>query len=278
MATPKSIAEVLADARLPRLEQRLLLQSASGLDHAAMVRGPEATLEAGVYQRYLELLSRRLAGEPIAHILGSREFFGRLFKVDKRVLIPRPETELLIELALTDQRLAPGKRVLDIGTGSGCIAITIALESPDARVEAIDVSDEALKLAKENAIALGATVTFTQADISRWREHSALHQSFDLILANLPYIAKGDFHLLQGDLRFEPMLALTDGLDGLSLIDAAIDFSRNQISPGGWLLLEHGYNQGAAVRDRLTRGGFQCVATHPDLAGLERVSLGLHPG
>jgi release factor glutamine methyltransferase len=274
VTTIRSVAEVLNDARLPRLERRLLLERASGLDYAAMLRAPEAVLETATLQRYQTLLDRRLAGEPMAHILGVREFYGRDFRVDQRVLIPRPETELLIELALERTQEKPTSRLLDVGSGSGCIAITMALEAPRATLHAIDISANALELARQNARILGATVTFTHADISDPAIFETLAEDYDLILGNLPYIAKGDPHLGVGDLRFEPMQALTDGKDGLSLIAATVHFARERLTNGGAILLEHGYDQGEAVRRLLANQAFSQIATHPDLAGLERVSVG----
>ena len=224
--------------------------------------------------RFHALRARRLAGEPIAHILGFREFYGRRFKVNRHVLIPRPETELLIDLALERANRRSDLRLLDVGTGSGCIAITMAIEARNPAVTAIDNSAAALDLARTNARLLDATLTFIQADIGSAEIYSSIPEPFDLILGNLPYISSADPHLTEGDLRFEPMQALTDGNNGFSLIGATIAFARTRLAFGGWVVLEHGYNQGAGVRDMLMQAGFTEVATHRDLAGTERVSLG----
>jgi release factor glutamine methyltransferase len=221
-----------------------------------------------------------LAGEPIAHILGEREFFGLNFKVTADTLIPRPETELLVELAL-ERMPSPqpspkgggGKcRVLDLGTGSGAIALSIAHARPDIEVLAVDASALALEVARENTRQLGiSNVSFLQSD---WF-YALGDQSFDLIVSNPPYVAAGDEHLTRGDVRFEPLSALASGADGLDDIRRITGQAGGFLKNRGWLLLEHGYDQGAAVRDLLQQSGLSEVFSAKDIARIERVSGGV---
>jgi release factor glutamine methyltransferase len=214
------------------------------------------------------LFQRRIDGEPIAYILGEREFYGLMLHTTPAVLIPRPDTELLVELAL--DRLPPNGRVLDMGTGSGAIAIAIAHNRPDASVTALDVSDAALAVARRNAARHDTHIDFLQ---SSW--YSALPAwQFDVIVANPPYINATDVHLAQGDLRFEPADALTDHADGLSALRVIAAGTRPYLTTGGWLLMEHGYDQAAAVRDLLVQAGLQQTQSWRDLAGIERASGG----
>jgi release factor glutamine methyltransferase len=212
------------------------------------------------------LVARRQGGEPIAYIVGKREFFGLDFRVTGAVLIPRPDTELLVELALA--RLPENGSVLDMGTGSGAIAVAIAHTRLDARVSALDASAAALELARANADANGASVRFLHSDWYRGLQG----ERFDLIVSNPPYIAAGDVHLAQGDLRFEPVSALTDHGDGLSDLRKIIAGAGPHLAPGAWLLLEHGYDQAAQVRALLAAGGYAQVQSWRDLAGIERAS------
>jgi release factor glutamine methyltransferase len=214
-------------------------------------------------------VQRRQQGEPIAYIVGQREFFGLPFQVNPAVLIPRPDTELIVELAL--ERLAPRARMLDMGTGSGAIAVALAHSRPDAAVTALDVSAAALALAGRNAAANGARVEFLRSD---WFGALDGGRRFELIVSNPPYIAAGDAHLVQGDLRFEPVGALTDHADGLSALRLIADGAPGFLVDGGWLLMEHGYDQAAAVRALLARRGFADVQSWQDLGGIERVSGG----
>ncbi|HJV95691.1 MAG TPA: peptide chain release factor N(5)-glutamine methyltransferase, partial [Albitalea sp.] len=232
-------------------------------------------VDEAVRRQISELAARRLAGEPMAYLLGEREFFGRVFKVTPAVLIPRPDTELLVEQALDriEERDTPD--VLDLGTGSGIIAVTIALARRDARVWATDASANALAVAMGNAQALGATNL--HAVLGDW--YGALAEAdappvFDLIVSNPPYIAVTDEHLGQGDLRFEPTGALTDHDDGLRHLRTIIAGAPAHLAADGWLLLEHGYDQGEAVRKLLAEAGFAEVFTAQDLAGHDRCSGG----
>jgi release factor glutamine methyltransferase len=269
-----TIEQALRAFPLPRLEARLILmQVQPGLTHARIVAHPEEILAASSLAEFCRLAERRLAGEPLAYLLGSREFYGRPFVVSPAVLIPRPETEHLVEAALA-RRAGVAADVADLGCGSGAIAVTLALEAPQWRVTAVDVSSEALDVARDNARRLGAPVSFLQGS---WFEPLPEGSRFDLIVSNPPYIAAGDHHLDEGDVRFEPQLALSDGGDGLGCLRSIIRGAPARLMPAGWLLLEHGYDQGDAVRRLLSEAGFVEVETLPDLAGLDRVSVGRLP-
>ncbi|MEN3278675.1 MAG: release factor glutamine methyltransferase [Massilia sp.] len=263
-----TVGALQAGLPLDPLENRILLCHVLGLSRVGLITGSERALTAEEAARLAALVARRQAGEPIAYIVGQREFFGLPFQVSPAVLIPRPDTELIVELAL--ERLAPRARMLDMGTGSGAIAVAVAHTRPDALVTALDVSDAALAVARANAAASGANVRFVRSD---W--FAALDgEVFDLIASNPPYIAAGDAHLAQGDLRFEPVGALTDHADGLSALHTIIAGAGAHLVPGGWLLLEHGYDQAEAVRALLAAGGYTEVQSWRDLGGIERVSGG----
>jgi len=257
-------------AGLPALEARMLLTHVTGLTRTQLITRDGNTLAATERDRFGALLARRLAGEPVAYLLGEREFFGRPFRVTPDVLIPRPDTEIAVETAL--RLIAPlaAPRLLDMGTGSGALAVTLACERPDAEVWATDVSAGALRVAQDNARALGAAnVRFLASD---W--YAALPDGlrFDLIVSNPPYIPAGDPHLAQGDLRFEPVDALTDHGDGLSDLAAIVAGAATRLRAGGWLLMEHGYDQGEAARGLLVAAGLADIFTARDLAGHERCS------
>lgn len=265
-----SIAALLAEARRQILaaEARLLLGHVLGQPHAWLEMHRDDVVSNVHAQTLGQLVARRAAGEPIAYLVGSREFYGREFTVTPAVLIPRPETELLVEAA--KEKLGDGRtaEVLDLGTGSGCLAITLALELPHAQVTGVDVASAALDVATANANRLGARVSFMASD---W--FSALPaQRFDLIVANPPYVAAGDPHLQRGDLRHEPISALTDHADGLAAIRRIIADAPRWLSPRGWLWLEHGYDQAAAVAGLLRSAGLAMLEQHRDLAGILRIS------
>lgn len=268
-----TVAQVLSGAResVSLREARRLLQHVLGCSHAALAAYPERTLDPEQHFRFAELLRRRRRGEPVAYLVGRSEFYGREFGISPAVLIPRPETELLVDQALQTLRDLPNPRILDLGTGSGVLAITLALERPDAWVTGLDSSAAALGIASFNAKALQARVRLLHGD---W--FSALAgESFDLIVANPPYVAAGDPHLGQGDLRFEPRGALTDGsADGLGSLRQIAAAAADYLTRLGWLLCEHGYDQGEACRDRFSAAGFTRVQTWQDLAGLDRVTGG----
>ncbi len=260
-----------AAARLgSRLEADVLLAHLLACDRAWLYGHGTDACPPAVESSYMKLVERRVVGEPIAYVTGTREFYGRTFQVDRQVLIPRPETELLVELAL---ELDPPTRAraLDIGTGSGCIAITLCLDQPRWEVTAVDRSEAALQIARFNRDALGAR--------SLELRHGNLFEPvsdrhFDLIVSNPPYVAAGDEHLAQGDVRFEPGMALVAGDDGLDIIRRIVAAAPDHLEPGGWLALEHGHDQAAPVRKLMESAGFDQVESHRDLAGIERVSLG----
>lgn len=257
-----------ARQRIDRLDARLLLEYASGCSHADLLARPETPLSTPAVEQFMAWVERRAAGEPLAYIVGEAEFRGRIFQVSPDVLIPRPETELLVDLAL--ERL-PGKAaasILDLGTGSGIIAVSLALACPSAAVVAVDLSLAALSVARNNAGRLGVAVDFRCGD---WYAPVA-GQRFDLIVANPPYVATGDPHLTRDGLPFEPQAALTDGGDGLACIRAIVGGAAAHLNPGGWLLFEHGWDQGPAARNLLAGAAFQAPFTRPDLAGIDRVS------
>jgi release factor glutamine methyltransferase len=264
-----SVKDTLAALPLDPLENRILLCHATGLTRVQLITQAERPLGDAEAATLATLVQRRLDGEPIAYIVGKREFFGLDFQVNDAVLIPRPDTELLVELAL--ERLPHNGRMLDMGTGSGAIAVACAHTRPDAHVTALDLSEAALQVARHNAAANGARVRFLRSD---WFGALGPNEKFELIASNPPYIAVGDQHLSQGDLRFEPTGALTDHADGLSALRTIIDGSPRHLLPGGWLLLEHGSDQAAAVRALLSDAGYAEVQSWRDLAGIERVSGG----
>ncbi len=254
-----------------RIEVQCLLQGVLQVNRAHLLAYPERQLDADQYARYMTLFERRLGGEPIAYLLGEREFYGLTFKVTPATLIPRPETELLVEQALQRIPQQGACRVLDLGTGSGAIALSIAHARRDAEVVAVDASVAPLEVAQLNAQRLGlGKVRLLSSD---W--FSALRgERYDIIVANPPYIAAGDAHLGRGDVRFEPATALVSGADGLDDIRRIIAQAKDHLNANGWLLLEHGYDQAAQVRVLLRQAGFAGVFSARDLAGIERVSGG----
>ncbi|MGL6047550.1 MAG: peptide chain release factor N(5)-glutamine methyltransferase [Vogesella sp.] len=269
-----TLNEALRHVDLPRLEARLLLAHVSGLSHSAMVSAGPDLLPDAQWQAFCQLAQRRLAGEPVAYLLGEREFYGRRFAVSPAVLIPRPETEHLVEAALDKVGRKPAARVVDLGTGSGAIAVTLALEAPAWQVAAVDLSPDALAMARRNAEALGASVAFHHGS---WFEPLPAAAQYELIVSNPPYIDAADHHLGEGDVRFEPRMALTDGNDGLDCLRAIAAAAPTRLAAGGWLMVEHGYDQGPACRQLFEQAGLQQVHTLPDLAGLDRVTLGCQP-
>lgn len=266
-----TIADIMQRAPVAQLEARILIGHVSQLSRVQLITHSERQLNLVEAQQLSRLFERRLAGEPIAYLIGEREFYGLSFDVTPAVLIPRPDTELLVELAL--QYLPPQGRVLDMGTGSGAIAIAIAHTRPDASVTALDVSEQALTIAQGNAKKNDVQVRFL---CSNW--FSAVeNQHFDLIVSNPPYIVAGDAHLSEGDLCFEPVDALTDHANGLSALQIISQGASSYLKPDGWLLMEHGYDQAVAVRQLLSEHRFEEVQSWRDLAGIERVSGGKNP-
>ena len=269
-ATARIAAAHGLDKREARLEARVLATFAWDVAPAWLIAHDIDPMSAAQISTFDTLLIRRLAGEPVAYLTGTREFYGRPFRVSPDVLIPRPDTELLVDLALA--RIPPDQAmdVLDLGTGSGCIAITLALERPLARITAVDRSTVALALARRNAERLNAHVEFLTSD---WFDALA-GRRFDLIVSNPPYIAAAAPHLARGDVRFEPLSALAAGQDGLDDLRHLARTARAHLKPGGTLLLEHGYDQADAVQALLRMNGIRHPQSWADLAGILRVSGG----
>ena len=266
------VAQALAAARgkIVAAEARLLLGHVIKRSAAWLLTHDEAELDDAQLASFASLCARRHGGEPIAYLIASREFYGREFFVAPGVLIPRPETELLVDIAL--EKVGAGKtaRILDLGTGSGCIAISIALERPDCTVTAVDVSPVALQIAARNAATLHARVEFLSSD---W--YASLDgRRFEVIVANPPYIRGADPHLAQGDLVHEPAAALASGEDGFDALRQIIAASPHHLVSGGELWLEHGYDQAEAVAGLLSQAGFHDIAHRADLAGIARMSGG----
>ena len=273
-----NVAEALRGDPATRLERRLLLEAALEKNHAWLVSHSEYLLEPREAATFLHWLERRARGEPIAYLLGRHEFFGLELAVTPAVLIPRPETEGLVEWAL--ELLDPQRNptVLDLGTGSGAIALALHAQHPTLAITAVDASAAALSVARQNAERWQGTLGGHPITLleSNWFESLGARR-FDFILANPPYVAEGDPHLAQGDLRFEPQSALSSGPEGLDDLERIIAQAPGHLTAGGWLLLEHGHDQGPACRARLASARFTAISTRHDLAGLPRLTGGQYP-
>jgi release factor glutamine methyltransferase len=256
------------------IDARLLLQQVLGVDHAWLIAHINDELSDTKTEPFENLLARRLEGEPIAYISGVREFYGLPLKTKPVTLIPRPDTETLVEIALDKLPANQTLKILDLGTGTGAIALVIAKNRPQAQVTAVDFSTEALAVANENAVNLDlAHVRFIQSD---WFSNLQ-GEKFDVIVSNPPYIAENDPHLMQGDLRFEPLTALASGKDGLDDIRHIIKAAPSYLNSHGWLMLEHGYDQAEKVAELLRLYGFEQISHAQDLAGTVRVTFGTMP-
>ena len=272
------IASLLRNAQLPdspseRLDAELLLAAAIGKSRSFLHTWPERIVSSEDAETYASYLQRRRAGEPVAYILGQQGFWKLDLEVAPHTLIPRPDTELLVETALELQPASPAK-VLDLGTGTGAIALALASDCPAWQVTAVDRVEEAVALAERNRQRLG--LSNVRVLVSHWFG-SLAGQRFDLILSNPPYIRAEDPHLAEGDVRFEPSSALVAGSDGLDDLRVIVAQAPEHLVPGGWLLLEHGYDQATDVRALLAAQGFTEVASRKDLGGHERISLGRLP-
>lgn len=253
------------------LDAEVLLISALDCNRSHLRAWPEKKLTPEQAHNYETLVERRREGWPVAYLTGEREFWSRSFKVAPGVLIPRPDTECLIELALAATPADQPADLLDLGTGSGIIAITLAMERPLARVVAVDASPDALAIARSNTESIGtANLSLLRGD---WLAPLTPGDRFDLIVSNPPYIAEDDAHLLQGDLRHEPRMALSSGPDGLAALRLIIRDARNFLKPGGALLLEHGYEQADAVAELMNSSGYQQITHHRDLQGHRRATM-----
>jgi release factor glutamine methyltransferase len=281
-ALPSSVATLLREAAqfgLEPREARILLAHALQWPRTALITREQHALDPAAPQRYRELAARRLAGEPIAQLLGQREFYGLAFDITPAVLIPRPETELLVEQGLQACAEVAAPRLLDLGTGSGAIAIALAHSRADAQVTATERSAAALAVARANGAKLlgarsGGPLQWLEGD---WYGAlaSAATQRFHVIVSNPPYIRADDVHLERGDLRFEPRAALTDEADGLTALRIIVAGASAHLLPDGALWLEHGYDQAQAVAGLLRERGFAAVQSHADLAGIARITGGI---
>lgn len=262
--------QALADAGdTARLDAEMLVRHVSGTTRAHTIAYPEQLLSDTACDLLEALVARRRRGEPIAYLVGAREFWSLELIVSPATLIPRPETELLVERALAHIPSAETCSVADLGTGSGAIAIAIARERPMAHVVATDIAEATLAVARTNARRFGATNVRFQ--LSDWFAALA-GQRFDVIVSNPPYVRTGDPHLLAGDVRFEPRAALDGGTDGLAAIAGIVGGAKPHLTSSGRLLIEHGFDQASDVRDILTQRGFCRIMTHKDLAGHDRVT------
>lgn len=264
-----TIRALLAKASpvIGRFEAMILLGFVTGRTRENLIAHDDDAIGEDEIMRFDMLVSLRAAGTPVPYLTGSQEFYGHHFHVTDAVLIPRPDTEVLVEQALV---VAPAEaRIIDLGTGSGCIASTLALELPESRVTATDASPDALEIARGNAEALGARIDFLEGF---WWDAVPKDAVFDLIVSNPPYIRPDDEHLK--NLEYEPLSALTDGIDGIECYRAIIPGAMQHLAPGGWILLEHGYDQAEDVTRLLLDAGFAAVRTRKDYGGNDRVTMG----
>lgn len=275
-----SIKTVLFDAETklhthsdsPKLDAEVLLSHLLAKTRTYLYTYPERTLSQSEWQQFQTLISQRATGKPVAYLTGLREFWSLPLKVNEHTLIPRPETELLVELTLAQKGHFDALSVLDLGTGSGAIALALAAEKPQWQISAIDCNAKALMLAMSNAANLGLNnIHFLQSD---WFTELAPTQQFDVILSNPPYLANQDPHLKQGDLRFEPLHALVSGEDGLTAIKHIIKHSLARLKPNGLLLLEHAFDQNLTIRSMLNKYGYKASACWQDYQGHDRISGG----
>lgn len=266
------LAQQLKNSDSSRLDAEVLLAEALGKNRTFLYTWPERALDDSEQALYLQWLSRRAEGEPVAHILGRREFWSLSLEVNASTLIPRPDTEVLVEraLAIASEYNWPSPRILDLGTGTGAIALALASELPQANITAVDYSPQAVALAERNRRRLALdNASILQSD---W--YQSVQGHFDLIISNPPYLDDQDQHLQQGDVRFEPRSALVAGEQGLADLIHILKGSRSYLEASGWLLLEHGWQQGDAVREQLTAAGFASVFTAQDYSGNDRISGG----
>lgn len=281
MTNPQTIKNTLTSAATllnndeASLEAQMLLQHVLNVNRAWLIAHADDALQPNIHAVFEALLKRRLNGEPIAYILGYREFYGLTLKVTPDTLIPRPDTETLVEAALEKIESELTLNICDLGTGSGAIALAIAKNRPNAQVTAVDFSDKALAVARQNAQNLAIlNCQFLQSDWLSALKLNGQNQQFDMILSNPPYIEQDDAHLTQGDLRFEPVSALASGADGLNDIRTIINQAKYHLKPSGWLMLEHGFNQANQVADLLLQAGYTHIDHMRDLSGIQRVTFG----
>lgn len=273
LKSPVTIRELLRSAEqlVSRIDARFLLQSVLNVEAAFLIAHADLLLGAEQIRRFQQLLARRIEGEPVAYLTGEKGFYDLVFEVTPDVLVPRPETELLVEIALSKIPLGQQCNILDLGTGSGAIAVTIAKHRPDAQVTAVDISSAALVVARKNAEKYAIkNIAFVEAD---WFSGFS-SEKFAVIVANPPYITLGDPHLEEDGLRFEPFIALTAQENGLECICKIIIQAPDYLENAGWLMLEHGYDQASVCQELLDRTDFLSIFTQSDLAGIDRVTGG----
>jgi len=256
----------------PRLDAELLLSHVTGLGRTSFRAWPERVVSAEQAEQFRSLVAQRASGQPIAYLLGEQEFWSLPLKVSSSTLIPRPDTECVVEAALSLE-LPANARVLDLGTGTGAIALALASEQPGWQIMASDRVEEAVALARENSQQLGLSITVVQ---SHWFDQIPAG-TFDLLISNPPYIPASDRHLKEGDVRFEPESALVAGEDGLDDIRLLVTEGLDWLNPNGWMLLEHGYDQGEAVRDLFAKAGWRNIETRKDYGGNDRMTLARKP-
>jgi release factor glutamine methyltransferase len=264
----------LLDAIDARYESQLLLQHALKVNRAWLITHENDDVAIDIQHEFNTLIQRRIGGEPIAYILGCREFYGLNLAVTPATLIPRPDTEILVDIALEKIPANQAAQILDLGTGTGAIALAIAQQRPQAQVTGVDASKPALEVAISNSQQLH--IANTHFILSDW--FNDLNDTrFDVIVSNPPYIEEADIHLKQGDLRFEPLSALASGADGLDDIRRIIDDCLIHLRPQGWLMFEHAYNQAESVRELMAQVGLVNIETFHDLGGNDRVTIGKNP-
>ncbi|TVO76571.1 peptide chain release factor N(5)-glutamine methyltransferase [Sedimenticola selenatireducens] len=270
-----ALSEASQEARASRLEAEVLLAHTLNCSRSHLYTWPEQHLTEQQSQTFSSLIGRRLAGEPIAYITGTREFWSLTLSVTPDTLIPRPETELMVERSLEILQTKPTARIADLGTGSGAIAAALASELPESQITATDNSVKALSVAQANFEDLG--LQNIQTSLGHWLTALPNAEPFDLILCNPPYVAEYDPHLQEDGLPWEPASALVSGKDGLDDIRQLIKNAPLCLAPQGWLILEHGFDQGSAVRQLFSEAGYQEVITHHDLEQRERLTEGRRP-
>ena len=274
MTLALTVRQALAQSGLVPLDAQVLLAHAIDRDRAWIAAHATDMLAREATERFFALAKRRRDGEPVAYLIGEREFYGLAIRVTPDVLIPRPETEALVDVALRKLPVGQAARVLDLGTGSGAVALALAHERPAIEVVGTEISQAALDIASDNAVRLGlANVSFLRSDWYSGLE-TAGSSKFDLIVGNPPYVADADPHLEEGDVRFEPPGALSSGVDGLAALRRIVAGAPSWLLPGGALAVEHGYDQAERVRALFTAAGFVDIASVRDLAGIPRVASG----
>ena len=262
------------DAIDARFESQLLLQHVLKVNRAWLIAHEHDDVQSGAQDELETLIQRRIDGEPIAYILGNRQFYGLNLAVTPATLIPRPDTEILVDIALEKIAVNQAAQILDLGTGTGAIALAIAQQRPQAQVTGVDASKPALDVAINNSQQLH--IANSHFVLSDWF-NNLNDIRFDVIVSNPPYIEEADSHLNQGDLRFEPLSALASGADGLDDIRRITDGCLIHLKPQGWLMLEHGYNQAESVRELMAQAGLVAIETFKDLGGNDRVTIGKNP-